>query len=160
MENKKLSYFFREEVKKEEIVNIPGPDTIKDENGSPVVFQIKKLNMERVNEIFASYRKSEVFMDKKKKQPYVVNGKVVMKETSDNNKAFRHVMTEAIVYPDMHDSELMEYFDCVDVTDMPMKMFTSEEYGEVAKMVNKVLGISDEYDEEEADKEDLESAKN
>lgn len=159
MANKKLSYFMREDVKKEEIVDVPGPASIKDEQGEPVVFQIKKLKMERVNEIFAAYRKSEVYMDKKKKQPYVVNGKVVMKETSDNNKAFRHIMTEAVVYPDMHDKELMEFFDCVDVTEMPLKMFTSEEYGEIAKLVNKVLGISDEADEEN-EEEDLVDAKN
>lgn len=157
--DKKLSYFFRESVKTEEIVNIEGPATIKDEKGNPVVFQIKKLNMERINEIYGYYRKKEVYMDKKKKQPYVVNGNVVTIETSDTSKAFRHVMVEAIVYPDMKDSELMEFFDCLDVTDMPVKMFTSEEYGEVARMVNKVLGLTDDVEDEE-DKEDIEIAKN
>jgi hypothetical protein len=68
-------------------------------------------------------------------------------------------MVEAIVYPDMKDSELMEFFDCLDVTDMPVKMFTSEEYGEVARMVNKVLGLTDDIEDED-DKEDIEIAKN
>lgn len=160
MSNRKLSYFMRAEVKKEEIVNVPGPASIKDENGEPVVFQIKKINMERVNEIFAAYRKSEVYMDKKKKQPFVVNGKAVMIETNDTNKAFRHLMTEALVFPDMHDKELMEFFDCVDVTDMPLKMFTGEEYKEVAELINKVLGISDENSDDEDNEADLDDAKN
>lgn len=158
---KNLSYFMRKELQTEEVVTVPGPATIKDENGEVVNFQIKRLKMDRVNEIFAAYRKSEVYMDKKKKQPYVVNGKVVMKETNDTNKAFRHIIAEALVYPDLHDEKLMEFFDCVDVTDMPVKMFTAEEYKEVAELVNKVLGIGDEDDTDEAEeKEDLESAKN
>ena len=141
--NNKLSYFMRKEVKEEMIVTVPGPETIKDENGEVVKFQIKKLRMERVNEIFDKYKTSEVYMNKHTKQPYVVNGKVVLKETNDTNKAFRHVIVEALVYPDLHDKELMEFFGCVDVTDMPIKMFTAEEYGEVARIVNKVLGIGE-----------------
>lgn len=158
MSKKNLAYFMREEVKTEEIVEVPGPSTIKDENGNVIMFQIKKLKMDKINEIFNSYKKSEVYMDRKKRQPYVDNGKVVMIESTDNTKAFRHLVVEAVVYPDMHDSELMNFYDCVDVTDMPVKMFTSDEYAEVSRIVSDVLGLGGASEDDDDD--DLKEAKN
>lgn len=158
MAGKTLSYFMRPELKQEEIVEVAGPDTIKDENGEAVVFKIKRLSQEHVNNIYDNYKYTSVAMDKKKRQPYVVDGKVVMKETRDNRKAYRHVIAEALVYPDLRDSELMAFFDCVDVTDMPLKVFTSAEFDYVAKMVNQVIGLDGGDTEDESDG-DFEAAK-
>ena len=42
----------------------------------------------------------------------------------------------------------MEYFGCVDITEMPLKVFpTNKEYGHVSKQVLKVLGLTEEDDE-------------
>lgn len=155
MERKSLSYFMRPELKQEEVVEVSGPGTIADEKGEPVVFQIKRLSQEHINKIYDNYKYMEVAMDKKKKQPYVVDGKIVMQETKDNRKAYRHVIVDSLVYPDLKNKELMDYFNCVDVTDMPLKMFTSAEYEYVAKIVNQVLGIGLDGEEDE----DLEDAK-
>lgn len=44
--------------------------------------------------------------------------------------------------------KLMEYFGCVDITEMPLKVFpTNKEYGHVSKQVLKVLGLTEEDDE-------------
>ncbi|MCI9417828.1 MAG: hypothetical protein HFI82_10595 [Eubacterium sp.] len=158
MANKTLSYFMRPELKEEEIVEIQGPETIKDEKGEAVVFKIKRLSQAHINKIYENYRTEKVAMDRKRKQPYVVDGKVVMQETRDNRKAYRHVIVDALVYPDLRDKELMAFFGCVDVTDMPEKMFTSAEYDYVARMVNQVLGLG--LTEETEDKEEFEEAKN
>ena len=62
--------------------------------------------------------------------------------------ASRHLMVEALVYPDLKDKKLMEYFGCVDITEMPLKVFpTNKEYGHVSKQVLKVLGLTEEDDE-------------
>lgn len=159
MAGKNLSYFMRQSLKKEEIVEVPGPDSIKDENGNAVIFQIKRLSQEHINRIYDNYRTEKVAMDKKRKQPYVVDGKVVMQETRDNRKAYRHVIAEALVYPDLRDKELMEFFGCADMTEMPLKMFTPSEYDYVAKIVNQTLGI-DRDDVESEEEQDLEEAKN
>lgn len=157
MKNKNLSYFMREELKNEDIVEIPGPESILDENGNPVMFQIKRLRRERVDKIYDRYRTLKPALDKNKK-PYVVDGKMVMMEEKDYAKALRHVMAEALVYPNLRDEELMKFYDCIDVTEMPVKIFTQKEYSEVIKMLNHVLAIDDEDEEEQED--DLESAKN
>jgi hypothetical protein len=103
-------------------------------------------------------------MDRKTTRPLVEDGKVVMKETKDNAKALRHVIVEALVYPDLKDKELMDFFHCADATEMPLKVFTNEEYGFVTNLVSGILGIT-ESDEEETDgktedEADLEDAKN
>lgn len=157
MATKNLKYFMREELKNEEVVEMAGPESIKDENGNPVIFQIKRLRRDRVDQIYDRYRTLKPALDRNKK-PYVVDGKMVMKEEKDYSRALRHVIAEALVYPNLHDEELMKYYECIDVTEMPMKMFTQKEYGEVIKMVNRVLGIDDEDEEEQ--KDDLDSAKN
>lgn len=154
---KNLSYFMRDELKNEKIVEMAGPASIKDENGNPVVFQIKRLRREKVDKIYDHYKTLKPALDKNKK-PYVVDGKMVMKEEKDYAKALRHVMAEALVYPNLRDEKLMKFYDCIDVTEMPVKVFTQKEYAEVIKMLNHVLGIDDEDEEEQQD--DLESAKN
>lgn len=157
MATKNLKYFMREELKNEDIVEMAGPESITDENGNSVMFQIKRLRRDRVDRIYDHYRTLKPALDRNKK-PYVVDGKMVMKEEKDYARALRHVITEALVYPNLHDEELMKYYDCIDVTEMPTKIFTQKEYAEVIKMVNRVLGIDDEDEEEQ--KDDLESAKN
>lgn len=155
--DKTLSYFMREELKNEDIVEMAGPDSIKDENGKPVVFQIKRLRRDRVDQIYSHYRTLKPALDKNKR-PYVVDGKMVMKEEKDYAKALRHVVAEALVYPNLRDEKLMKFYECIDVTEMPVKVFTQKEYSEVIKMLNHVLGIDDEDEEEQQD--DLDSAKN
>ena len=158
MSNKPLSYFMREELKEEEIVEVVGPDSILDEQGKPVVFKVKRLSQEHINKIYDNYRTEKIAMDKKRNQPYVVDGRVVMQEVRDSRRAYRHVLADALVYPDLRDEELMRYFDCVDASAMPMKVFTSAEYNYVAKIVNQVLGIDGE--DSDGDAEDLDAAKN
>ena len=82
MATKSLSYFMREELKKEDIVEMAGPASIKDENGKPVVFQIKRLRREKIDRIYDHYRTLKPALNKKN-QPYVVDGKMVMKEEKD-----------------------------------------------------------------------------
>lgn len=156
MVNKNLKYFMREELKTEEVIEMQGPETIKDENGKPVVFQMKRLSQERIDKIYDHYKTLRPAFDKNKK-PYVVDGKMVMREEKDYGKALRHVLVESLVYPDLHDEELLKFYNCTDVTELPRKMFTKAEYDVVINMLNKVLGISDETEEEAED--DLEAAK-
>ena len=44
MANKDLRYFMREEAKVEQIVTVPGPESIKDENDNVIQLEIKQLH--------------------------------------------------------------------------------------------------------------------
>lgn len=158
MDSKSLSYFMREELKTEEIVTVPGLDSIKDEHGKAVPFEIKRLTREHIDDIYDHYKQEVVAIDKKTRKPYVVDNRVVMQEKKDYARAFRHVMVEALVYPNLKDEKLMEYYDCVDVTEMPRKVFSSSEFNEVAKKLNDVLGLAGS-DEDSEMEDDLDNAK-
>lgn len=153
---KNLSYFMREEAKQEQIIKVPGPDSIRDENGNVVELEIKKLSNDTITKINEMYETKTLLKDKKGN--FVVqNGMAVYKVDRDRNRAARHLMVEALAYPDLRDKKLMEFFGCVDITDMPLKVFPdSKEFAYVSHQVLKVLNLADD----EPDSQEIEDAKN
>ncbi len=55
----------------------------------------------------------------------------------------------------MKDPELMKYYDCVDITDMPLKVFPdNDEFGYVSRKVLEILGLMDAAESNEREVED------
>lgn len=151
---KDLKYFMR--PIEPEVVTVPGPDSIKDDDGNVLPLEIKALPQETITKINDMYRIKSMATDKKG-NPLIANGEIVWKVEKDPGKASRHLIVEALQFPDLRDPELMKYYGCVDVTEMPLKVFPkSDEYQHVSRMVMKVLGLSTEID----DSEEQEAAKN
>lgn len=151
---KDLKYFMRSN--EPEIVTAPGPESFKDEEGKVIQFDIKKLTQEEITRINNAYRRRGIATDKKG-NPLVSNGEVVWKTEKDNAKASRHIIVEALQYPNLKDPELMKFYNVVDFTDMPLKVFaTADEFQHVSNMVMKALGLLSDTD----DSEDLKEAKN
>ncbi len=152
---KNLKYFMRESAKQEQIVTVPGPDTIKDENGNVVNLEIRKLSGEAISRITRMYEEKTLLRDKKGN--YIIqNNTAVYKVEKDNAKAGRHLLVEALAYPDLKDKELMAYFDCQDITEMPFKVFPDQkELDYVTRQVMSVLGLRETDAETE-----VEDAKN
>ena len=151
---KNLKYFMRS--LEPEIVTAPGLDSIRDEEGNVIPLEIKVLTQEEINRINDNYRKRSMATDKKG-NPWIAMGEVVWKIEKDNARASRHIIVEALVFPNLKDPELMKYYGCVDVTDMPLKVFPrSDEYQHVSQMVMQALGLASAVN----DDEELEAAKN
>ena len=151
---KNLKYFMRS--LEPEIVTAPGLDSIRDDEGNVIPLEIKVLTQEEINRINDNYRKRSMTTDKKEK-PLITMGEGVWKNEKDNAKASRHIIVEALVFPNLKDPELMKYYGCVDVTDMPLKVFPrSDEYQHVSQMVMQALGLASAVN----DDEELEAAKN
>lgn len=151
---KDLKYFMRK--REDEIVVAPGPDTFKDEKGKPVNLEIRVLGNAEIQKINDSYRTRAVATDRKG-NPIISMGEVVWKTDRDSAKASRHMLVEALAYPDLKDKELMAYYNCTDVTDMPMLVFSrADEYAHVSRAVMSALGLGDFLDDEDT----LEEAKN
>lgn len=154
MSKKDLKYFMRST--EPEIVTVPGPDSFKDDEGNVIQFEIKALSQEEVNKINNAYRHRSIATDKKG-NPLISMGEVVWKTERDAERASRHIMVEALQYPNLKDKGLMEYYQCFDVTDMPFKVFSkASEFQYVSRMIMKVLGLSNELDESE----EIDAAKN
>ncbi len=151
---KDLKYFMRD--LKPEIVTAPGPNSFKDEDGNVILFEIKVLTQEEINRINDGYRRRSMATDKKG-NPLISMGEVVWKTEKQNAKASRHIIAEALQYPNLKDPDLMKYYDCVDFTEMPLKVFPkADEYQHVTMIVMQALGLASPANDEE----ELEEAKN
>ena len=68
----------------------------------------------------------------------------------DNVKASQHIIAEALVYPDLKDPDLMAFFNCNDIAEMPLKVFPrADEYAHVSRAVMVALGLASEPAQEE-----------
>ena len=135
-------------AKKQEIVEVPGIESIKDENGHVVPFKIKMLTKKEIDDIYDKYRTRTMLCDKKGK-PIFNRGQAVFDINTDSNRALRRIIVEALVYPDLHNKELMEFFDCYDFSEMPLKVFPNpKEYDQVANIVLSALGILEEENDD------------
>ena len=111
---------------------------------------------QEIDKINAIYRKRSIATDKKG-NPLVNGGEVVWKTERDNARALRHIIVAALQYPKLDDKELMSYYKCVDVTDMPLHVFSHHgEYDYVVQRVMQALGMMEAPD----DAQTLEEAKN
>ncbi|MCD8239391.1 MAG: hypothetical protein LUC92_08665 [Clostridiales bacterium] len=154
MAEKNLRYFMRDNT--EEVITVPGPDSFKDENGKVINLEIKVLMQKDLDRIRNNYRKHSVATDKRG-NPLAYNGEVLWKTEKDNDRTTRHIIVEALKYPNLKDKELMEFYHCADVTEMPRLVFSrSDEYSFVTRAVLKALGII----EDESDNEIVNEAKN
>lgn len=154
MSKKDISYFLRKNETK--IVEIEAPPSIKDNDGKPIMMQVRVLMQEEIDKIYDNYTTKKTATDKKKK-PLVDGGELVVKKERDSGAALRHVVAEALVYPEIKSHEFMEFYNCYDMSEILYKVFpTSEEFNYVITEVLKALGISNEEDDED----DFEKAKN
>lgn len=155
MAKKSLKYFMRET--QPEVVTVPGPESFKDEEGKVIDFEIKVLPQSEIMRINEAYRTHRAARDKKG-NPLVLNNEIVWETERDSARASRHLMVEALQYPDLKDPELMKHYNCVDVTDMPLHVFPrADEYQHVTKIVMQALGL---LSDDAADSEEIEDAKN
>ena len=79
---KDLKYFMRPAAKEDQIVTVPGLESIKDENGKVIDFEIKKLSNEEIDSINKMYETKTLLKDKKGN--FVINnGRAVYKVDSN-----------------------------------------------------------------------------
>lgn len=140
MAKKDLKFFMREQ--KEEIVKAPAPETFVDDEGNRLELEIKVLPNARVQELFAKYRTRSIATDPNGAPYLSPTGEVVWKTERDSARAVRHIIAEALVYPNLQDEALMQFYNCIDITEMPLKVFTrADEYSHVNRMVMGALGL-------------------
>lgn len=159
-DKKSLKYFMRPEAKEEQTVFAPGPDTILGEDGKPITLEIRVLHNDSIRKINESYRTRRMATDKKG-NPIVANGEVVYRVEKDSARAARHIIAEALVYPNLKDKELQEFFNCYDMVEMVDKVFPSaDEYNHVSRVVLAALGLGPAIEVEDDDDKEIADAKN
>lgn len=158
MSVKNLKYFMR--PADDTVIKAPAPASFRDEEGNIVQMEIRRIPQAEIEKINRAYTTRSVATDRRG-NPLVQNGSVIWKESRDTDKITHHIVAEALVYPDLKDPELMSFFECVDITEMPLAVFNRPgELREVIDTVWKAIGLRASDEAEEKDIEDLEDAKN
>ena len=62
---KNLKYFMRKEEDVETVVTVPGPETIKDDEGNVIQLEVKVLSAEHIRRINDNYHTRTIALDKK-----------------------------------------------------------------------------------------------
>ena len=146
---KDLKYFMNDVD--DEIIKISAPERFVDDKGERLEFEVKQLTQADIQKIYKMYRRRTMATDRKG-NPIVNNGEVVWKSERDNDRAARHIIVEALVYPDLKDKELMAHYKCNDVTEMPLLVFPHpDEYDAVTRSIFKAIGIINDLADEEVD---------
>ncbi len=154
MADSNLKRFMRPEMKADEAFEVK----IKDKDGKDMMIKIRRLPRKIVNEIRDAYTTKEIAYDKKG-NPIFRGQRLVMTESRDEEKYLRHLLCEALVIPKLNDPELMEFFGCVDMTDMPDVVFTQPELIQVINEYTRIANY-EPMGEEDVDAELVNEAKN
>ena len=150
MSKKDLKYFMR--PTEPEIITAPGPESFKDSEGKTIDFEIKVLTQSSITKINDRYKRRTMATDKKG-NPLINGNTLVYKEEDD------HLIVEALQYPDLSDPELMKHYNCVDVTEMPLLVFSKpDEYAHVVNIVLSALGMTGVNEDNAAEVEDAKNS--
>lgn len=135
MANASLKAFMRSRAKEEEVVKVYAPKSFTDDEGNRAILEIKRLSVNHVNAIYDRYNYPVSAKDEDG-NVLIRNGRVVKDFYSDSEGQVNRMIIESLVYPDLHDKELMDFYGCVDVMDMPHAVFASKaEYEYVSNAV-------------------------
>ncbi len=161
MSTKDLKFFMKEELKTDEVKEVPGLKTFCDDKGNPIPIQIRALDMEKISEIRKNYTVTKLVVDERGKRIFDKSGKPIYDKDMDNLALTNRLIVEAVIFPPLKDEELMNFYDCKSVTDMPMRVFKrNEDYAYVSQQVLEVCGLSDSEGEILSDDELINEAKN
>lgn len=140
MANSSLKAFMRSKARDEEVVSVYGPESIVDEEGNRVVLKVKRLSVNRINKIYERYNYQCSAKDDRG-NVIIRNNRVVKDFYTDMEGYTNRLMVESLVVPDLHNQELMDFFKCADVMDMPHAVFASKtEYEYVRDVIISLAG--------------------
>jgi hypothetical protein len=145
---KSLKSFMRSQ--ENEIVKVKAPDSFKDSKGNVEEFEIKVLTTAEIRKLRKAYDKKKIAYDKNG-APIIQDGNIIYESEYDSDRFIQHIIAESLIYPDLKSPELMDFYKCHDITEMPRLVFSrADEYDEVIKTILSVQGIGKKATVEDA----------
>lgn len=142
-----ISAFMRPELKEETIVEVPGIKTFCDENGEPVPFKIRALTTSDLEMIRKGCRNRKIAKDNRGK-PIFNSGVIQYSEDYDNSAMSNEMIAKALVFPDLHNQELIDFYGVHSAVDVAPKLFSRlDDYSYIIGKIQEVSGITDDGDE-------------
>ena len=142
-----IKAFMRPELKEETIVTIPGVKTFSDENGKPIDLQIRVITTNDLTRIRKACHTRKPAKDNKGKYIFQ-NGQMQYDDQYDGNAMNDQMIAQSLVFPNLHDAELLKYYECNDAVELVHKLFAKlEDYTYLTEKIQEVSGIGRDGDE-------------
>lgn len=142
-----ISAFMRPELKEETIIEIPGIKTFIDEKGNPIPFKIRAITTADLTRIRKACHKRRPAKDAKGKLIFQ-NGQLQYDDQYDGNEMSDQMIVQALIYPDLHNKELLDYYGVQDSVDLVHKLFSKlDDYTYMIEQIQQASGISSDGDE-------------
>lgn len=142
-----IKAFMRAELKEDVIVEIPGIKTFCDENGNPIPMKIRTITTEDLVRIRKACHIRKVAKDAKGK-PIFQNGSIQYDDQYDSNAMNDQMIAESMVFPDLHNKELLDFYGCNSAVELVHKLFRSlDDYTYITERINEASGITSDGDE-------------
>lgn len=142
-----IKSFMRAELNEPRVVEIPGVATFSDEAGNPIPMKIREITSGRLAEMRKQATRRHVVKDAKGK-PVKVNGQFQYTEDVDSTLLTNIMIAEAMVFPDLHDKELLEFYHEMEAVKLVNKVFARlEDYQYIADQIQEVSGLNRDADD-------------
>ena len=142
-----IKAFMRKELNEDYIVEIPGIKTFSDENGNTIPMKIRAITTADLTRIRKACHVRKIAKDAKGK-PIFNNGAVQYDDQYDANAMTDQMIAEALVFPDLHDKELLNFYGCNEAAELVHKLFQRlDDYSYISNKISEVSGISTDGDE-------------
>ncbi|MEG2521251.1 MAG: phage portal protein [Anaerovoracaceae bacterium] len=133
-----LKAFFAENVKEEETTKVAVSNRFKDENGKIIPWEIKAVTSQRDEEL----------REKSTKRVDVEGNPGVKVPELDVNTYIGLLISECVVFPDLHNAELQNSYKVMDASSLAKIMLKGGEYQELSKQIQKVNGFNIKFEDE------------
>jgi hypothetical protein len=145
-----LKAFMKPELKDDAVIELPGIEAFKGEDGKPIPFKLKRLSRGEIDKIRQNNTTKTVVKDKRTNRPMVSgNNRIVYDEQYDSDTATKEIMVECFVFPDLKSKELRDFYKVDLNTDLPEILFRGKDWEYANKCVMIACGMADEDTEEE-----------
>ncbi len=142
-----IKAFMRSELKETPIIEIPGIKTFSDENGNPIPLKIRAITTNDLSRIRKACHTRKLMRDAKNK-PVFQNGNPVYDDQYDGNAMNDQMIAQSLVFPDLHDKELLAFYNCNDAVELVHVLFAKlDDYTYITEKIQEASGISSDGDE-------------
>lgn len=134
-----------------EVLTFKGVDTFKDENGVPIPLKFKQISRTAVEEIRKNYTTKTPAIGKDGR--YIIsNGNIINDVEVDYAGYTDALITETMIYPNLKDKELLEFYGVYAGTELLHKLFKGKDFDYVDRCSAQAAGLIN-LDENELVKE-------
>ena len=128
-------------------MEIPGVKTFSDSEGNPIPMKIRPIGMDEVTKIRTGCTRRRIAKDNKGKMIFN-NGSVVYDEQQDSTAMSNHMIAASLVFPDLHDKDLLLFYGVESAADAVTKVFSRpDDYRYIIGKIQEISGLTDDGDE-------------